>query len=139
MLVNYTPKILHVATIDFENYRKPTRGYNGLIYDPKKIFNKTSRLDTSQMWYEEFFQKNRPYNLVTIETEQGPVELAKKLSKEFGVKCDFGIGAFLVHLEATPEQASALIKDLRENPKKYFNSAEKDHFMKPAQQTKLLQ
>ena len=122
---NYKAKILHVALRD--QFKPVKRNLNnGLVYEPKEVYSGVNML--SERMYKDLFIAKSKVTVLSLRTEQGPGELVKKLSEEFGVVYSTFVGGIAAPFRATPEQAKRLIEDLRNNPQKYFVSEEKKEF-----------
>jgi len=128
---NYSPKILHITIrnpekkiIDTGLTKQGDIEYNGLVYNPREIYTNFHAISL----FKDFFNIKNKYELIPIETEQGPVELVKRFHKEFDVIFDETVGGILAPFSVAEEQTKEMLDKLENNPELYFYSAEKDRF-----------
>ena len=132
--IDYSPKTLHIVIrnpekriIDTSLIKQGDIEYNGLIYNPREIYTDFYAIPL----YEDFFNIKKRYELVPIETEQGPVELVKRFHKDFNVIFDKNkVGGIIAPFHVAEEQAKEMLDKLENTPELYFHSAEKDRFTK---------
>jgi len=128
---NYSPKTLHIAVknpektiIDTTLTKQGDIEYNGLVYNPREIYTNFHAISL----FKDFFNIKNKYELIPIETEQGPAELVKCFHKEFDVIFDDTVGGIIAPFHVAEEQAKEMLDKLENNPELYFYSAEKDRF-----------
>lgn len=119
---DYSEKTLHVA-VALQGRKNLERG---VVYLPQLVYSKIN--ETSEHLYEDFFKRKGEFSLVAVKTHQGAGELAKTLEDKFGVELSIYVGGIIAPFKATIEQARAIIKDLRDNPQKYYASPEEAEF-----------
>jgi hypothetical protein len=126
-LLDYKPKTLQVAIKPLENVVADGVDkiqYNCLIFNPG--FDKTN--GAAMGIYERFFENNPKVQLVLIETEQGPGELAQVFQKQYKAKTTMWVGGMVAPIHIPEKQVTQLVEDLNKDPKKYFVSEEKKRF-----------
>ncbi len=128
---NYSPKTLHITIrnpektiIDTSLTKQGDIEYNGLIYNPHEIYTNFHAISL----FKDFFNIKNKYELIPIETEQGPLELVKRFHKEFDVIFDDAVGGIIAPFHVAKEQTKEMLDKLENNPELYFYSAEKDRF-----------
>jgi hypothetical protein len=125
-LVNHDSKALYVAVKSLEKKVKENEGtnYNCLVFNP--LFDKKHSTAMSQ--YSDFFKDARDVKMLPVITEQGPGELAGCLEKDYKAHRGMWVGGMTSPLTVPKKSVDKLVRDLTENPLKYFVSEEKKVF-----------
>ncbi|MFA6554182.1 MAG: hypothetical protein WCS89_01610 [Candidatus Paceibacterota bacterium] len=118
--VYFSKKMIHVAVNITPD---ETSKHQGLIFSPKDVFSKIN--DRAEDWFAEFFLAGQQYKLVCLQTEMGPVELARVFEKHFGIKCSMIISGIIAPFSLKPANLDSFWQGLTQNTEQFSESKEK--------------